>query len=123
MGEQEQMEKEREEEGEAEEEGEEEEEGEDEEEEDEEDTEDEVQERDHRVDKSLVASASESYLDLDYDKKKLVPTQGHGQVPAVEGYAALVEALLVAKSDVAAVDVSKTSGYLYISAHVQRFFF
>ena len=112
MGEQEQMEKEREEEGEAEEEGEE-----------EEDNEDEVQERDHRVDKSLVASASESYLDLDYDKKKLVPTQGHGQVPAVEGYAALVEALLVAKSDVAAVDVSKTSGYLYISAHVQRFFF
>jgi hypothetical protein len=57
-----------------------------------------------KVDKSLMAPKGEGYIDLDYDKKKLLTTEISGRETA--GRAAAVEALIAAGSNVAALNVS-----------------
>ncbi len=94
--------------------GEEEEEDDDDDEEDSEDSEDEGEDEDAKkdkdeakaakVDKLLVAPKGESYVDLDYDKKKLLTAEASGSEAV--GRAAAVEVLIAAGSDVAALDVS-----------------
>jgi hypothetical protein len=61
-----------------------------------------------KADKSLVAPKGESYVDLDYDKKKLLTTEASGSEAV--GRAAAVEALIAAGSDVAALNVSGRAG-------------
>jgi hypothetical protein len=57
-----------------------------------------------KLDKSLVAPKGEGYVDLDYDKKKLLAPEASCSQKV--GRAAAVEALIAAGSDVAALNVS-----------------
>jgi hypothetical protein len=96
--------------GEAEGEGEEEEEEEDTEDEDEDEDEDEEKydSRSAMEDKSLVAPEGEEFVDLDYDRKQRFAA-GTSSETAIDFRSAVVEALIAAGSDVACLNVSRSS--------------